>query len=98
MPGANIAHRLTFFKIRQKSIGYFLTEVNKSLVTALADDFNSSVLEIKVFNVYAHELGYTKPCTEKNTKFMVFKLDDKDVEASFFGEPEIAPRPQGFPF
>jgi para-nitrobenzyl esterase len=29
---------------------------------------------------------------------MVFKLNDKDAEASFFGEPEIAPQPQGFPF
>jgi para-nitrobenzyl esterase len=29
---------------------------------------------------------------------MVFKLDDKDAEASVFGEPEIAPQPQGFPF
>ena len=36
--------------------------------------------------------------TEKNPKFMVFKLDDKDAEASFFGEPEKAPQPQGFPF
>ena len=27
-----------------------------------------------------------------------FKLNDNDAEASFFGEPEIAPRPQGFPF
>ena len=37
------------------------------------------------------------PCTAQNPKFMVFKLNDKDVEASVFGEPEIAPRPQGFP-
>ena len=28
---------------------------------------------------------------------MVFKLDDKDAEASFFGEPEKAPQPS-FPF
>jgi para-nitrobenzyl esterase len=28
---------------------------------------------------------------------MVFKLNDKDVEASFFGEPEKAPQ-QGFGF
>jgi para-nitrobenzyl esterase len=28
---------------------------------------------------------------------MVFKLNDKNVEASVFGEPEIAPQPQGFP-
>ena len=42
--------------------------------------------------------GEWAPCTEKNTKFMVFKLDDKDAEASFFGDPEIAPQPQGFPF
>ena len=42
--------------------------------------------------------GDWKPCTQKETKFMVFKLNDKDQEASFFGEPEIAPRPQGFPF
>ena len=42
--------------------------------------------------------GAWKPCTEKNAKFMVFKLNDKDEEASVFGEPEIAPLPQGFPF
>jgi para-nitrobenzyl esterase len=29
---------------------------------------------------------------------MVFKLNDKDAEASIFGDPEIAPQPQGFPF
>jgi para-nitrobenzyl esterase len=29
---------------------------------------------------------------------MVFKLDDKDAEASFFGTPERAPHPQGFGF
>jgi para-nitrobenzyl esterase len=29
---------------------------------------------------------------------MVFKLNDKDAEASVFGEPEIAPRPEGFRF
>jgi para-nitrobenzyl esterase len=28
---------------------------------------------------------------------MVFKLNDKEAEASFFGDPEIAPQPQGFP-
>ena len=42
--------------------------------------------------------GAWAPCTAKNTKFMVFKLNDKDAEASFFGDPEIAPQPQGFPF
>jgi para-nitrobenzyl esterase len=26
---------------------------------------------------------------------MVFKLNDKDAEASVFGDPEIAPQPQG---
>ena len=41
--------------------------------------------------------GAWTPCTEKNPKFMVFKLNDKDAEASFFGDPEIAPQPQGFP-
>lgn len=41
--------------------------------------------------------GVWAPCTAQNPKFMVFKLNDKDVEASVFGEPEIAPRPQGFP-
>jgi para-nitrobenzyl esterase len=41
--------------------------------------------------------GAWAPCTEKNPKFMVFKLDDKDAEASFFGDPEKAPQPQ-FPF
>ena len=39
--------------------------------------------------------GAWAPCTEKNPKFMVFKLNDKDAEASFFGEPETAPQ-QGF--
>ena len=39
--------------------------------------------------------GAWKPCTAKTPKFMVFKLNDKDAEASFFGEPEIAPQ-QGF--
>ncbi|MBR4729588.1 MAG: carboxylesterase family protein, partial [Prevotella sp.] len=39
--------------------------------------------------------GAWAPCTEKNPKFMVFKLNDKDVEASVYGEPEIAPQ-QGF--
>ena len=39
--------------------------------------------------------GTWAPCTEKNPKFMVFKLNDKDAEASVFGEPEIAPQPQG---
>jgi para-nitrobenzyl esterase len=39
--------------------------------------------------------GEWAPCTEQNPKFMVFKLNDKDAEASVFGEPEIAPQ-QGF--
>ena len=39
--------------------------------------------------------GEWKPCTEKNPNFMVFKLNDKDAEASFFGQPETAPQ-QGF--
>ena len=39
--------------------------------------------------------GDWKPCTEKNPKFMVFKLNDKDAEASVYGEPEIAPQGQG---
>ena len=34
--------------------------------------------------------GAWKPCTEQNPKFMVFKLNDKDAEASFFGDPEKA--------
>ena len=42
--------------------------------------------------------GAWKPCTEKNPKFMVFKLNDKNAEASVYGEPEIAPQAQGFPF
>ena len=42
--------------------------------------------------------GDWKPCTEKNTKFMVFKLNDKDAEASFFGNPEKAPQQNGFGF
>jgi para-nitrobenzyl esterase len=41
--------------------------------------------------------GAWAPCTEQNPKFMVFKLDDKDAEASFLGEPEKAPQP-AFPF
>ena len=41
--------------------------------------------------------GTWMPCTEKNPKFMVFKLNEKDVEASVFGEPEKAPQ-QGFGF
>jgi para-nitrobenzyl esterase len=42
--------------------------------------------------------GEWKPCTAKNTKFMVFKLNDQDAEASFFGEPEKAPQQGGFGF
>jgi para-nitrobenzyl esterase len=34
--------------------------------------------------------GVWKPCTEQNPKFMVFKLNDKDAEASVFGDPEKA--------
>ena len=41
--------------------------------------------------------GQWAPCTEQNTKFMVFKLNEKDEEASFFGDPEKAPQP-AFPF
>ena len=41
--------------------------------------------------------GAWTPCTEQSPKFMVFKLDDKDAEASFLGEPEKAPQP-AFPF
>ena len=39
--------------------------------------------------------GVWAPCTAQNPKFMVFKLNDKDAEASVFGEPEKAPQPQG---
>jgi len=39
--------------------------------------------------------GVWAPCTEKTPHFMVFKLNDKDVEASVFGLPEKAAR-QGF--
>jgi para-nitrobenzyl esterase len=42
--------------------------------------------------------GALAPCTAENPKFMVFKLDDKEAEASFLGEPEKAPQPQGFGF
>jgi len=42
--------------------------------------------------------GAWAPYTEKTPKFMVFKLNEQDEEASFFGDPEIAPQPQGFPF
>ena len=31
-------------------------------------------------------LGW-KPCTEKEPNFMLFKLDEKDAEASEMGEP-----------
>ncbi len=34
--------------------------------------------------------GNWKPCTEKAPNFMVFKLNDKDAEASFVGQPEKA--------
>ncbi len=37
--------------------------------------------------------GAWAPCTEQNPKFMVFKLNHEDAEASFFGEPEKAPQP-----
>ena len=39
--------------------------------------------------------GAWTPCTEKSPKFMVFKLDANDAEASFLGEPERAAQPQG---
>ncbi|WP_288277066.1 carboxylesterase family protein [uncultured Prevotella sp.] len=42
--------------------------------------------------------GAWKPCTAQNPKFMVFKLNDKDAEASVYGDPEIAPQAQGFGF
>ena len=41
--------------------------------------------------------GKWTPCTKKNPNFMVFKLDDKDAEASFVGAPEKAPQ-TGFGF
>ena len=34
--------------------------------------------------------GEWAPCTEKEPKFMVFKLNERDAEASYFGEPEKA--------
>jgi para-nitrobenzyl esterase len=37
-------------------------------------------------------LGWT-PCTAENPTFMLFKLDDKDAEASEMGAP-ILPEPQ----
>jgi para-nitrobenzyl esterase len=36
-------------------------------------------------------LGWT-PCTAESPQFMLFKLNDKDVEASEMGEP-IVPEP-----
>lgn len=42
--------------------------------------------------------GVWKPCTKANPKFMVFKLDDKDAEASVFGDVIKAPRAAGFGF
>jgi para-nitrobenzyl esterase len=40
-------------------------------------------------------LGW-KPCTEKEPGFMIFKLDEKDAEASKMGEP-IIPEPTPMP-
>jgi para-nitrobenzyl esterase len=40
-------------------------------------------------------LGW-KPCTEECPQFMLFKLDDKDAEASEMGEP-IMPDPADMP-
>ena len=37
--------------------------------------------------------GVWTPCTAKSTKFMVFKLDEKDAEASFLGQPEKSKLP-----
>jgi para-nitrobenzyl esterase len=37
--------------------------------------------------------GAWTPCTAKSIKFMVFKLDEKDAEASFLGEPEKSKLP-----
>ncbi len=34
--------------------------------------------------------GAWKPCTDKTPDFMVFQLDEKDAEASFFGTPKKA--------
>lgn len=42
--------------------------------------------------------GEWAPCTEQNPKFMVFKLNEQDAEASYFGETEKAPQEQGFGF
>ncbi|MBQ3926455.1 MAG: carboxylesterase family protein, partial [Bacteroidaceae bacterium] len=41
--------------------------------------------------------GNWAPCTEKTPKFMVFKLNEQDAEASVFGDPEKAPQQGGFP-
>ena len=42
--------------------------------------------------------GEWAPCTTENPGFMVFKLDENDVEASYFGEPEKSPTPSVNPF
>jgi len=38
------------------------------------------------------------PCTNENPNFMLFKLDENDVENSEMGEPIVAPAPAGFGF
>ena len=39
-----------------------------------------------------------EPYTKENPNFMVFKLDENDVEASEMGDPIKAPAPAGFGF
>ena len=39
------------------------------------------------FAKYSDPQGGWKPCTAEDPGFMVFRLDENDNEASFFGEP-----------
>ena len=39
------------------------------------------------------EGGQWTPYTKENPKYMVFKLDENDIEASSMGDPLVAPRP-----
>ena len=45
------------------------------------------------FAKYSDPQGDWKPCTAEDPGFMVFRLDENDNEASFFGEPLSPSRP-----
>ena len=42
---------------------------------------------VKYGNPNGEKDGAWKPCTAENPQFMLFKLDDKNAEASEMGEP-----------